>query len=72
VTVDALRDGGARIRTVRNLEPTLEDVFLQITGRQVRDEDVERARPKRRFGGMGGGGPDGHGPGGGGAAKRGR
>jgi len=72
VTVDALRNGGASIRTVRNLEPTLEDVFLQITGRQVKDEDVELARPKRRFGGMGGGGPDGPGHGGGGGSKRGR
>src|SRR5512136_1264929 len=35
--VDALRKNGAQIRTVKNLEPTLEDVFLNITGHEVRD-----------------------------------
>jgi ABC-2 type transport system ATP-binding protein len=35
--VDAVRKGGGRIKTVRNLEPTLEDVFLHITGREVRE-----------------------------------
>jgi len=37
VLVDTLRKKGAKIRTVRNLEPTLEDVFLKITGHEVRD-----------------------------------
>jgi ABC-2 type transport system ATP-binding protein len=37
ILVDALRKSGAKIRTVKNLEPTLEDVFLKITGHEVRD-----------------------------------
>ncbi len=41
VLVDTLRKKGARIRTVKNLEPTLEDVFLKITGHEVRDEPAK-------------------------------
>ncbi len=37
ILIDTLRKSGARIRTVKNLEPTLEDVFLKITGHEVRD-----------------------------------
>jgi ABC-2 type transport system ATP-binding protein len=55
VIMDAIRKSGGKVRTVRNLEPTLEDVFLHITGREVRDEPVEKA-PNHR------GGPGGHGP----------
>lgn len=43
VLVDTLRKKGAKIRTVRNLEPTLEDVFLKITGHEVRDAPVKAA-----------------------------
>ncbi len=68
VAIDDLRKGGARIRTARNLEPTLEDVFLQITGRHVKDDDIALGRRKRGFGGLGGGGPR-HGPGGDGVAR---
>ena len=35
--VDALRKNNAKIKTIKNLEPTLEDVFLHLTGRQVRE-----------------------------------
>lgn len=35
--IDTLRKNNARIRTVKNLEPTLEDVFLHLTGREVRE-----------------------------------
>jgi ABC-2 type transport system ATP-binding protein len=35
--IDSLRKNNAKIRTVKNLEPTLEDVFLYLTGREVRD-----------------------------------
>jgi ABC-2 type transport system ATP-binding protein len=36
--LDAVRSEKGRINSVRNLEPTLEDVFLQITGHEVRDK----------------------------------
>jgi ABC-2 type transport system ATP-binding protein len=36
--IDALRADEAKINSVENLQPTLEDVFLQITGREMRDK----------------------------------
>lgn len=48
--VDALRKNGAQIRTVKNLEPTLEDVFLHITGHEVRDNASKTPEPTRRDG----------------------
>ena len=36
--IDALRADKAKINSVENLQPTLEDVFLQITGRKMRDK----------------------------------
>ncbi len=36
--IDGIRKAGGRVQGVRNLEPTLEDVFLQITGREVREQ----------------------------------
>jgi ABC-2 type transport system ATP-binding protein len=48
--VDALRKNGAQIRTVKNLEPTLEDVFLHITGHEVRDAASKAPEPTRRNG----------------------
>jgi ABC-2 type transport system ATP-binding protein len=48
--VDALRKNGAQIRTVKNLEPTLEDVFLHITGHEVRDSASKTSEPARREG----------------------
>jgi ABC-2 type transport system ATP-binding protein len=50
ILVDALRKNGAQIRTVRNLEPTLEDVFLKITGHEVRDSVAKAPAPSRRHG----------------------
>ena len=44
VIIDAIRKNGGKIKTVRNLEPSLEDVFLQITGREVRDEVSDRVK----------------------------
>ena len=35
--VDTLRADKAKITSIENLQPTLEDVFLQITGRDMRD-----------------------------------
>jgi ABC-2 type transport system ATP-binding protein len=53
ILVDALRKNGAQIRTVKNLEPTLEDVFLHITGHEVREE-TSKAPEQSRRGGPGG------------------
>lgn len=50
VLVDVLRKNEAQIRTVRNLEPTLEDVFLHITGHEVRDEVTKAPAPVHREG----------------------
>jgi ABC-2 type transport system ATP-binding protein len=41
VIVDTLRKNGAKILMVKNLEPTLEDVFLHLTGREVREKVSE-------------------------------
>jgi ABC-2 type transport system ATP-binding protein len=35
--IDAIRAKGGKINSMENLQPTLEDVFLHITGHQVRD-----------------------------------
>ena len=35
--IDSIRKSGGRINSMENLQPTLEDVFLHITGHQVRD-----------------------------------
>jgi ABC-2 type transport system ATP-binding protein len=58
--VDSLRKNGAKVRMVKNLEPSLEDVFLKLTGREARENVSEnttsssgsghgprRRRPKR-------------------------
>jgi ABC-2 type transport system ATP-binding protein len=42
--LDALRSNGARITSAKSLEPTLEDVFLQITGREALDRVSETAK----------------------------
>jgi ABC-2 type transport system ATP-binding protein len=39
--VDSLRKNGAKIRMVKNLEPSLEDVFLHLTGREAREKVSE-------------------------------
>ncbi|MBP1662583.1 MAG: ABC-type transport system, ATPase component [Thermoplasmatales archaeon] len=39
--VDSLRKNGAKVRMVKNLEPTLEDVFLHLTGREAREKISE-------------------------------
>ena len=50
VLIDALRKNGAQIRTVKNLEPTLEDVFLHITGHEVRDSVAKTPVPSQKGG----------------------
>jgi len=54
--IDAVRAEKAKINSIENLQPTLEDVFLHITGREVRDKADKKIpvhkhghfRPKRR------------------------
>lgn len=54
--IDAVRAENAKINSIENLQPTLEDVFLHITGREVRDKADKKIpvrehghfRPKRR------------------------
>jgi ABC-2 type transport system ATP-binding protein len=53
--IDAVRKQNGKISSMENLQPTLEDVFLHITGHEVRDSadqkiPMEQARG-RRFGG---------------------
>ena len=60
--IDAIRGQNGKITSVKNLEPTLEDVFLHLTGRMVRDETTDKVpMEKRRRGprGHGGGGSSG-------------
>lgn len=48
--VDSLRKNSAKIHMVKNLEPSLEDVFLHLTGREAREKITEHptnnARPR--------------------------
>jgi len=50
--IDAVRTTGGNINSMENLQPTLEDVFLHITGHEVRDSaDQKIPMPAhRRFG----------------------
>ncbi len=45
--IDALRAHQAKVVGARSLEPTLEDVFLRITGRERIDRGAEVVRPTR-------------------------
>jgi ABC-2 type transport system ATP-binding protein len=49
--VDAIRAKGGKIASMENLQPTLEDVFLHITGHEVRDAADQKIAivPHRRF-----------------------
>ena len=49
--IDAIRQNGGKISSMENLQPTLEDVFLHITGHQVRDSATEKIPMEhKRFG----------------------
>jgi len=49
--IDAVRANDGKISSMENLQPTLEDVFLHITGHQVRDTaDQKIPLEHRRFG----------------------
>lgn len=47
--VDTLRKHHATIRMVKNLEPTLEDVFLHLTGREAREKITENNTSNTRL-----------------------
>jgi len=52
--IDAVRAENAKINSIEKLQPTLEDVFLHITGREVRDKADNKIAmkhgPGHRFG----------------------
>jgi ABC-2 type transport system ATP-binding protein len=45
--IDNLRKNGAKVRMVKNLEPSLEDVFLHLTGREAREKVSENGGKKK-------------------------
>jgi len=61
--IDAIRAKKANVVSIQNIQPTLEDVFLHITGREVRETaDQKVPLPRRRgFGGGFGGASRGRG-----------
>jgi len=52
--VDAVRSNGGKIASMENVQPTLEDVFLHLTGHEVRDSADQKIPLERRGGLMGG------------------
>ena len=50
--VDIVREKGGKITSMSNLQPTLEDVFLHITGHDVRDSTTEKIKIKQGHFGM--------------------
>jgi ABC-2 type transport system ATP-binding protein len=46
--IDTIRLEGGRIVAINTNEPTLEDVFLSVTGKQMRDTASEKAAPRGR------------------------
>jgi len=51
--IDAIRAKNANVVSIQNIKPTLEDVFLHITGREVR-EVADQKIPMERHRGFGG------------------
>jgi ABC-2 type transport system ATP-binding protein len=45
--IDAVRENNGKITSMENLQPTLEDVFLHITGHQVRDAADQKITMER-------------------------
>ena len=52
--VDAVRRNGGKISSMENVQPTLEDVFLHLTGHEVRDSADQKIPLERNRGFMGG------------------
>jgi ABC-2 type transport system ATP-binding protein len=51
IIIDAIRAKKANVISIQNIQPTLEDVFLHITGREVRDAaDQKIPLPQHRHG----------------------
>ncbi len=48
--IDLVRKADGKIIFIKNLEPTLEDVFLHVTGHEVRDEPSNNTSSPRRHG----------------------
>ena len=44
--IDAVRSASGKIRSIHNVEPTLEDVFLYLTGHEVREQVAEKVTTK--------------------------
>jgi ABC-2 type transport system ATP-binding protein len=44
--IDAVRSGSGQIRSIHNVEPTLEDVFLYLTGHEVREQVADKVITK--------------------------
>ena len=53
--IDSVRQGGGKIASIESQQPTLEDVFLHLTGHEVRDS-ADQKMPVHRRGRWGGGG----------------
>lgn len=53
--IDAVRANGGKIASVESQQPTLEDVFLHLTGHEVRDSADQKIPLERHGGFMGGG-----------------
>jgi len=53
--IDTVRTKNGKVNSMANLQPTLEDVFLHITGHEVRDSADQKIQqetgPGRHFGG---------------------
>lgn len=54
--IDAVRSKDCKITSIKDREPTLEDVFLELTGRELRDQVSEKVETTRRRGPHGGSG----------------
>jgi hypothetical protein len=49
--IDTVRAANGKIVSIQNIQPTLEDVFLHVTGHEVRDSaDQKIPMEHRRFG----------------------
>jgi ABC-2 type transport system ATP-binding protein len=47
--VAAITAEGVNIRAINTVEPTLEDIFLHLTGREMRDQATEKIAPSRGY-----------------------
>jgi len=45
--IDTIRHHNGQIRAINTVEPTLEDVFLHLTGHEIRDEATEKVPSAR-------------------------